>query len=469
MQEFPQFTVVDSRLQAGRGEEFSASRQKEKEQLAHAQQSYDDAEPWHLPIGHRPQDSLDTEGLAMASTDTAIPEDNRGYRMLQRMGWKGTGLGRNENGIVEPVKGGVEAGLRLGVGKAEQDTFYMAADNVVRKKLEVELQADEDQSRRDRREMQAERDERIRQDVTTMQRTFYCQTCSKQYKNAAEMEAHMSSYDHHHKKRLIEMRVDEAERTRGIRDKKEKKRADKEAARLQAQIQAAQAAAAPASASAAPPPPTEAALPLPPLPPEEDTQPPPPPPPLETSYPPPLPSASAAPSQKSHPGWQPQWDDPGPQKKKPKYTHHSPGPSIRTTVGGWQEKADPGVAPVAQVQQTRPSNAELSLQRADNLPSHVHIKAEQQVCPDVAGFVKQEPAGTSGRTGSGSHLSQVKQETQSSGAVQFGFGGRAKSSGKVSGGGLRSLAGSGSKRPGMVTRPNLPAFGSADSDSDGAS
>lgn len=35
--------------------------------------------------------------------------------------------------------------------------------------------------------------------------------------------------------RLIEMRVDEAERTRGVRDKKEKKRADKEMARLQAQ------------------------------------------------------------------------------------------------------------------------------------------------------------------------------------------------------------------------------------------
>ena len=26
------------------------------------------------------------------------------------------------------------------------------------------------------------------------------QTCIKQYKNAAEMEAHLSSYDHHHKK-----------------------------------------------------------------------------------------------------------------------------------------------------------------------------------------------------------------------------------------------------------------------------
>lgn len=58
------------------------------------------------------------------------------------------------SGIVEPVRGGVEAGLRLGVGKAEQESFYTAADNVVRKKLEVELQADENQERRDRREVQ---------------------------------------------------------------------------------------------------------------------------------------------------------------------------------------------------------------------------------------------------------------------------------------------------------------------------
>ena len=42
---------------------------------------------------------------------------------------------------------------------------------------------------------------------------------------------------------------------------------------------------------------------------------------------------------------------------------------------------------------------------------------------------------------------------------------------QVSGGGPRSLAGSGSKRPrpGMVVKPNLAAFGSADSDSDEAS
>ena len=56
-------------------------------------------------------------------------------------------------GIIEPVRGGVEAGLRLGVGKAEQESFYTAADNVVRKKLEVEIQAEEDQDRRGRREV----------------------------------------------------------------------------------------------------------------------------------------------------------------------------------------------------------------------------------------------------------------------------------------------------------------------------
>lgn len=65
------------------------------------------------------------------------------------------------------------------------------------------------------------------------------------------------------------------------------------------------------------------------------------------------------------------------------------------------------------------------------MPPNVHIKAEQQVGADVAGFVKQEAGGISGRTGSGSHSSEVKQETQSSGVIQFGFGGRAKSSGKV--------------------------------------
>lgn len=72
--------------------------QKEKQELEHAQQTYNDADAWHLPIGHRAEDSLDTEGLTMASVETAIPEDNKGFQMLQKMGWKGSGLGKDGTG-----------------------------------------------------------------------------------------------------------------------------------------------------------------------------------------------------------------------------------------------------------------------------------------------------------------------------------------------------------------------------------
>ena len=44
-------------------------------------------------------------------------------------------------------------GLRLGLGKAEEDRRYTAAENIVRKRLEVEVQADEDAGRTLRREV----------------------------------------------------------------------------------------------------------------------------------------------------------------------------------------------------------------------------------------------------------------------------------------------------------------------------
>jgi len=39
------------------------------------------------------------------------------------------------------------------------------------------------------------------------------QVCHKQYQAAHEMEEHLSSYDHHHRKRLAETRAMLAERT----------------------------------------------------------------------------------------------------------------------------------------------------------------------------------------------------------------------------------------------------------------
>ena len=47
---------------------------------------------------------------------------------------------------------------------------------------------------------EAERTERIKQDVKEIQKVFYCELCNKQYKLASEFETHLSSYDHNHKK-----------------------------------------------------------------------------------------------------------------------------------------------------------------------------------------------------------------------------------------------------------------------------
>ena len=56
-------------------------------------------------------------------------------------------------GITEPVDSGVEPGVRMGLGKQQQDDFYTAADNVQRRQLEVELQAEEASDRRAKREV----------------------------------------------------------------------------------------------------------------------------------------------------------------------------------------------------------------------------------------------------------------------------------------------------------------------------
>ena len=54
---------------------------------------------WSLPIGSRVEQGLDDAGLITASVAERIPEHNKGYAMLQSMGWKGQGLGRQEQGV----------------------------------------------------------------------------------------------------------------------------------------------------------------------------------------------------------------------------------------------------------------------------------------------------------------------------------------------------------------------------------
>ncbi|GBG88820.1 hypothetical protein CBR_g48434 [Chara braunii] len=153
-----------------------------------------------------------------------------------KMGWKGQGLGKSEQGITEPIKAGARDG-KLGVGKQEQDEFYTAEENVERKKLNVEVEETEDMAKK--REAESEREKKIKDELAEVRKVFYCELCNKQYKLATEFEVHLSSYDHNHKKRFKEMRDLQAAKTRDDRIRREQRRAEKEMARVtQTELQA---------------------------------------------------------------------------------------------------------------------------------------------------------------------------------------------------------------------------------------
>lgn len=40
----------------------------------------------------------------MPTADTPLGTGNIGFRMMQKLGWQGQGLGQNERGIREPVR-----------------------------------------------------------------------------------------------------------------------------------------------------------------------------------------------------------------------------------------------------------------------------------------------------------------------------------------------------------------------------
>ncbi|KAF4589064.1 c2h2 type zinc finger containing protein [Ophiocordyceps camponoti-floridani] len=58
------------------------------------------------------------------------------------------------------------------------------------------------------------------------QRSFYCDLCSKGYSRMNEFEAHLSSYDHTHKKRLKDMKAMVRDPNAGARARKAEAKAD---------------------------------------------------------------------------------------------------------------------------------------------------------------------------------------------------------------------------------------------------
>lgn len=151
-----QHNVQDPRLAAGRGEEYriEAVRQREAEELE--LQLLDDGD-FRLPLKRYIEENVDLDETECASIDTAIPPSNVGYRLLQKLGWRpGGGLGREQQGICEPVRlDANDTGTRIGVGRGQVDKQYTAAENVERRAMEVEIQADEGEERKQKREVSA--------------------------------------------------------------------------------------------------------------------------------------------------------------------------------------------------------------------------------------------------------------------------------------------------------------------------
>ncbi|KAK3145341.1 hypothetical protein QOZ80_4AG0327560 [Eleusine coracana subsp. coracana] len=197
----------------------------------------DSLEEFRLPMSHRPTENLDTEGLEQASVHTHLSASNVGFKLLQKMGWKtGTGLGKNQQGILEPIRADMRD-AKLGVGKQEEDDFFTSEENVQRKKLNIELEETEEHIKK--REVIAEREHKIRSEVEEIRKVFFCSLCNKQYKLAHEFESHLSSYDHNHRKRFKEMReMQSSSGSRDDRQKREQQRQEKELAKIAQQADA---------------------------------------------------------------------------------------------------------------------------------------------------------------------------------------------------------------------------------------
>ncbi|KAL8114964.1 uncharacterized protein LOC141667787 [Apium graveolens] len=187
------------------------------------------AEDFRLPINHRPTENVDLDNVEQASLDTQLTSSNVGFRLLQKMGWKGKGLGKNEQGITEPIKSGIRD-PRLGIGKQEEDDYFTAEENIQRKKLDIEVEETEELAKK--REVIAEREQKIQTEVKEIRKVFYCELCNKQYKLAVEFEGHLSSYDHNHRKRFKEMREMHGSSSRDDRQKREQQRQEREMAKF---------------------------------------------------------------------------------------------------------------------------------------------------------------------------------------------------------------------------------------------
>ncbi|KAK3278167.1 hypothetical protein CYMTET_13877 [Cymbomonas tetramitiformis] len=229
--------VYDPRLV--RTSEKVTDAQEARERAYEESLREDLATEWCLPQSFaNPDQTLRIDGLEQASIDKSIPSSNKGYEMMMRMGWKGGGLGPNGKGIEEPVRGGADRWDKGGgIGKQEELEWYTDENNIERRKMASEVV--ETETEKEKREVLLEKETKIQESVIEIISVFKCELCNKQYKTVLEHAQHLDSYDHHHKKRLMEMKASFKEKREDILER-ERKRNEKEMAKFNLAFQQAQ-------------------------------------------------------------------------------------------------------------------------------------------------------------------------------------------------------------------------------------
>ncbi|KAK6911710.1 LOW QUALITY PROTEIN: G-patch domain, partial [Dillenia turbinata] len=211
---------MDSRWYNGRQETRTLDQQqKEREERYQDSRVEDWGDDFRLPINHRPTENVNLDDVEQASLDTQLTSSNIGFRLLQKMGWKGRVLGR----MNKPIKSGIRD-AKLGVGKQVEDDYFTAEENIQRRRLNVEVEETEEHARKWE---SVSRKFKLRNPEGLL-----CDLCNKQYKLAMEFEAHLSSYDHNHRKRFKEMREMHGTSSRDDREKREQQRLKKEIAKF---------------------------------------------------------------------------------------------------------------------------------------------------------------------------------------------------------------------------------------------
>lgn len=71
----------------------------------------------------------------------------------------------------------------------------------------METELEETEALKEKRDARAEKESKLQSELSSIKKTYYCDVCDKTYNSGAELEVHLSSYDHGHKKRFRDMKM----------------------------------------------------------------------------------------------------------------------------------------------------------------------------------------------------------------------------------------------------------------------